>query len=150
MRAANGGLDILLVDDSEDDVLMARKAFARLDFPHKLDVAYDACQALEYLRRAGRHAGRAGPQPQLLLLDINMPGMNGFELLTLLKADPELKSLPVIMLTTSSSPEDVRRSYECGAASFITKPETFEGFRDLLGKLSCYWLSVSALPPQGA
>jgi CheY-like chemotaxis protein len=149
MNEVNGGLDILLVDDSEDDVLMARKVFSRLPFPHSLATAACAAEALDYLRRAGKHSGRKGGLPHLLLLDINMPGMDGFELLRLLKADPELKKIPVIMLTTSASREDVRRSYECGAASFITKPETFEGFRDLMGKFAGYWLSVSALPQQG-
>lgn len=146
MSAENNGLEILLVDDSEDDLLMARKVFSRLPFPHRLETASCAAEALDYLRRSGRHAERKGPQPHLLLLDINMPGMDGFGLLRLLKADPELRKIPVIMLTTSASREDVRRSYECGAASFITKPETFEGFSDLMGKFAGYWLSVSALP----
>lgn len=146
MDAENGGLGILLVDDSEDDVLMARKVFARLPFPHRLETASCAAEALDYLRRSGSHAGRNGPQPHLLLLDINMPGMDGFGLLRLLKADPELRKIPVVMLTTSASREDVKRSYECGAASFITKPETFEGFSDLMRKFAGYWSSVSVLP----
>ncbi len=146
MNAANGGLDILLVDDSEDDVLMAREVFSRLSFPHSLSVASNACLALEYLRRAGRHAGRTGPQPDLILLDINMPGMDGFELLRTLKADPELRKIPVIMLTTSSSSDDVRRSYECGAASFITKPGDFKSFSALMEGFSRYWTLISETP----
>jgi len=149
VNAAHGGLDILLVDDNEDDLLMARKVFSRLPFPHRLETASCAAEALDYLRRSGKHEGRKGGQPHLLLLDINMPGMDGFGLLRLLKADPELRKIPVIMLTTSASHDDVRKSYECGAASFITKPETFEGFSGLMRKFAGYWLSVSALPQQG-
>ncbi|MDT8285510.1 MAG: response regulator [Elusimicrobiales bacterium] len=149
MNAAHGGLDILLVDDNEDDLLMARKVFSRLPFAHRLTTASCAAEALDYLRRSGGHAGRKGGQPHLILLDINMPGMDGFGLLRLLKADPELRKVPVIMLTTSASRDDVRKSYECGAASFITKPETFEGFSGLMKQFAGYWLSVSALPQPG-
>lgn len=149
MSGVLGGLDILLVDDSEDDLLMARKVFSRLPFPHTLETAASASEALDYLRRSGKHDGRKGAQPHLLLLDINMPGMDGFGLLRVLKADPELKKIPVIMLTTSAAREDIRRSYECGAASFITKPGSFEGFSDLMKLFAGYWLSVSALPQHG-
>jgi CheY-like chemotaxis protein len=139
-------LNILLVDDNEDDVLMARKAFAQLNFPHKLETALSAQGALDYLRCSGSYTDRKPVLPDLLLLDINMPLMDGFALLKLLKADPCLKKIPVIMLTSSSAREDVSRSYECGAASYLTKPESFEGFKNLMYDFGRYWLTVSALP----
>ncbi len=142
----HNGLNILLVDDSEDDVVMARKAFSRLKFPHKLETALGAQDALDYLQCRGKYADRKPVLPDMLLLDINMPLMNGFALLRILKADQLLKKIPVIMLTSSSAREDVSRSYECGAASYITKPESFEGFKDLMEDFGRYWLTVSALP----
>ena len=146
MDSYHNSLNILLVDDSEDDVVMAQKAFAQLSFPHKLETALSAQAALDYLRCRGGYADRKPVLPDLLLLDINMPLMDGFALLKILKADQLLKKIPVIMLTSSSAREDVARSYDCGAASYITKPESFEGFKNLMGDFGKYWLTVSALP----
>lgn len=139
-------LSILLVDDSEDDVMLARKAFSELGFPHKLETALSARGALDYLQCRGEYADRKPVLPDLLLLDINMPLMDGFALLKILKADQRLKKIPVVMLTSSSSREDVSRSYECGAASYLTKPESLDGFKDLMRDFGNYWLTVSALP----
>lgn len=146
MNNYHSGLNILLVDDSEDDIMVARKAFSQLSFPHKLETAQSAQDALDYLQCRGRYADRKPVLPDLLLLDINMPLMDGIALLKILKADQLLKKIPVIMLTSSSAMADVSRSYECGAASFITKPESLEGFKNLLGDFGKYWLTVSALP----
>ncbi len=142
----HNGLNILLVDDSDDDIMMAQKVFAQLSFPHKLETAQSAQAALDYLQCRGKYADRKPVLPDLLLLDINMPMINGFALLKILKADPLLKKIPVIMLTSSSAREDVSRSYECGAASYLTKPESFEGLKNLIGDFTKYWLTVSALP----
>lgn len=146
MTAAFQPLRILLVDDSEDDVLMAQKVFARLDLPHKLDIATGSAEALDYLNCAGKYCDRKATAPDLLLLDINMPGMGGLELLKTIKNDKNLRKIPVIMLTTSASREDVRKSFENGAASFITKPNSFQEYHDLMAQFSKYWMSVSALP----
>jgi len=139
-------LDILLVDDSEDDVMMARKAFSELSFPHKLETVMSARCALDYLQCRGKYADRKAVLPDILLLDINMPMIDGFALLKILKEDQLLKKIPVIMLTTSAAREDISRSYDGGAASFITKPESYEGFKKLMGDFGNYWLTVSALP----
>lgn len=139
-------LNILLVDDCEDDIMMAQKAFSQLKFPHKLVTALSAQEALDYLQCRGSYADRKPVLPDMLLLDVNMPLMNGFALLKILKADQLLKRIPVVMLTSSCAREDVSRSYECGAASYLTKPESFEGFKNLLGDFGKYWLTVSALP----
>lgn len=146
MNNYNNCLNILLVDDSEDDVMIVRKAFAQLSLPHKLEAVMSAQEALDYLQCRGKYADRKSVLPDILLSDINMPGMNGFALLKILKADQLLKKIPVIMLTTSCAREDVSRSYECGAASYLTKPESLEGFKNQMSDFSKYWLTVSALP----
>jgi len=117
-----------------------------MGFRHTLETVTTARAALDYLQCCGEHSGRKAVLPDILLLDINLPMMDGFSLLRILKTDHLLKKIPVIMLTTSSSHEDIVRSYESGAASFITKPDNFEGFKNLMGRFGEYWLSVSALP----
>ena len=146
MPAAFQSLHILLVDDSEDDIHMAQEVFSKLNLPHKLDTAMNAAQALDYLSCSGKYSGRKKVPPDLLLLDINMPGMDGLELLKRLKTDKNHKKIPVIMLTTSASRDGIRKSFEHGAASFITKPNSFDDYRDLIAQFSKYWISVSALP----
>jgi len=146
MNISYSGLKILLVDDSEDDVLMATKVFSALGFKHTLHAVTDASQALSYLRCTGKYAARKKEPPDLLLLDISLPMMDGFALLRELKADRALKKIPVIMLTTSSAKSDIDRSYECGAASYITKPASFEGFKQVMANFGSYWTSVSILP----
>jgi len=146
MNNYHNGLNILLVDDCEDDIMMAQKVFAQLSFPHKLETAQSAQAALDYLQCRGKYADRKPVLPDILLLDINMPLVNGFALLKILKADQLLKKIPVIMLTSSCTREDVSRSYEYGAASYLTKPENFEGFKNLMSDFGKYWLTVAALP----
>lgn len=139
-------LKLFLVDDNEDDVLMVRSALSALDARHALDAASSAPEGLDYLRGTGKYAGKRPPLPDLLLLDINMPGMDGFSMLKELKADPALRKIPVIMLSTSDSPQDIRKCYDSGAASYLTKPGTAEGFKEIFGSLLSYWRTVSALP----
>lgn len=146
MNTSYSGLRILLVDDSEDDTLMAKKAFAAMGFKHSLTTVADASEALDYLHCRGKYSGRKPVLPDLMLLDISLPMMDGFALLRRLKADPAFKKIPVTMLTTSSSRDDITRSYEYGAASFITKPASFECFKDVICQFGRYWLSVSTLP----
>lgn len=146
MGTDGSSLRILLVDDSEDDVLVAKKAFAGQDGPHVLETVSTAEEALDYLKRRGRYADRKTGLPDILLLDINMPGMDGVDLLRNLKADPELRKIPVVMLTTSAAREDIARCYECGAASYITKPSSMSEFRKVAADFGRYWSSVSSLP----
>ena len=139
-------LNILLIDDSEDDTQLARAVFDYLGLSNGLRTLDSAAEALDYLRRAGKYAAGGHPRPDLVLLDLNMPGMDGLQLLRTLKADPELKRIPVIMLTSSTAPEDINRSFESGAASYLSKPSSIDGYRALISGFGSYWLSVSALP----
>ena len=139
-------LNIVLVDDSEDDALMASTVLEHLKLPHKLKCFSDGREALDYLRCEGKHAGRKSVMPDLLLVDINMPLMDGLTLLRAIKEDKALKKLPVIMLTSSTARADIARSFECGAASYLTKPSSYEGYKKLLHGFGNYWLTVSALP----
>jgi len=139
-------LNILLVDDSEDDILMARTVFEQLGSPHDLETVSGAGQALAYLKCSGKYAGRKPVLPDMMLLDINMPLMDGFALLLAIKADPALKKIPVIMLSSSCAQRDITRSFESGAASYITKPSSLEGYKNLMSNFGKYWLTVSALP----
>jgi len=126
--------------------MMASTVLEHLKLPHKLKCFCDGREALAYLRCAGKYADRKPVLPDLLLVDINMPLMDGLTLLRAIKEDKALKKLPVIMLTSSSAREDISLSFECGAASYLTKPGSYEGYKKLLHSFGNYWLSVSALP----
>ena len=137
-------LDILLAEDNEDDVLMIREAFEDAALASVIEVVADGEQALRYLRREPpfEHA----QLPGLVLLDINMPKKDGLEVLQEVKEDPELKHLPVVMLTTSQREEDVVLSYSRGACSYVTKPLDFRQFQDLVRQFGVYWTAVARTP----
>lgn len=140
------GINILLVEDNEDDIMAITRAFKGLDFLSGMDVARDGQEALDYLTRAGRYASAKKPLPALILLDLNLPLVDGFAVLRRLKADENLKKIPVVVLTTSSREEDVERSYAAGAVSFITKPPSLREFIDKAREFEAYWTAVSRLP----
>ena len=144
MKAANAEIEILLAEDNEDDVLLVRESLEETDIAKRLHVARDGVEALEYLRE---RSARGASRPLLVLLDINMPRMNGFEVLGEMKSAPALKHIPVVMLTTSGREEDIIKSYRSGAASYITKPVNFAGFRELVSRFALYWTTVSRVPP---
>ncbi|THF88215.1 response regulator [Deinococcus sp. KSM4-11] len=135
-------IEILLVEDSEADILLTQEAFAEAGVYNRLRVARDGVEALELLRAPG------GVRPDVILLDINMPRMNGLETLGELKRDPGLMTIPVIMLTTSAGEEDIMRSYQANAASYVVKPLEFERFYAAIQALGQYMLSVVRLPPR--
>lgn len=140
MRRDPERLRILVIDDSESDIALIEEA---LQDQAELDVATDGAAALEALSQT-RAQGEA--LPQLILLDLNMPGMNGFDVLRRLKTDPAMRGIPVIILSTSEDPRDVRRCYESAAASYIAKPA---GFDELETKLRCacsFFCEVARLP----
>jgi len=140
-------LTVLLADDDEDDRLLARDALRQSPVPVALHCVGDGAELLEYLRRQGRYAPPAqAPRPALVLLDLNMPRMGGLEALREIRGDPALRRIPVVVMTTSSRGEDVARSYELGANSFITKPVTFSGLVEVMGSLGRYWGETVSLP----
>jgi len=138
-------IEILLVDDNDDDIILLEESFRDSRFLNLLQVVHDGEEAIEYLRRQGRH--RSAKLPGLVLLDINMPKMNGFEVLQVMKADPVLKSIPVVMLTTSTRDEDIARSYDGGACSFVSKPVNLDKLKEVIKQFMLYWTLVSVVPP---
>jgi CheY-like chemotaxis protein len=147
MKATRKPITILLADDDEDDLLMTQEALQQSRLGNDLRFATDGEDLMDYLMRRGRYADPAeSPRPGLILLDLNMPRKDGREALSEIKSDPELRNIPVIVLTTSRAEEDVFRTYELGVSSFITKPVTFEGLVDAMKVLSEYWFEIVELP----
>lgn len=140
---------ILVADDDADDRLMIEEAFEDSRLKNKLNFVEDGEQLLAYLRREGKYEDRdLYPHPGVILLDLNMPKMDGREALREMKADPALCRIPVIVLTTSEAEEDILRTYGLGVNSFITKPVTFEGLVKVVTVLCSYWIEIVALPPE--
>lgn len=138
---------ILVADDDPDDRLMTEEAFAECGMDHPLRFVVDGEALLDYLLRRGPYADeQAYPTPALILLDLNMPRKDGREALQEIKGHPDLRHIPVIVFTTSKSDEDVRRCYEDGSNSFITKPMSFTGLLDIVHILGRYWLDLVRLP----
>jgi CheY-like chemotaxis protein len=144
MSKRMAGLTILMADDDEEDCLMAQEAFRECRIVNDLRVVHDGEELMDYLRRHGSYAD--APRPGLILLDLNMPRMDGREALKEIKGDPDLRVIPVIVLTTSKAEEDIIRSYQLNANSFITKPVTFGGLVDVMRDLGRYWLEIVDLP----
>jgi CheY-like chemotaxis protein len=141
---ATDPINILLAEDNEDDVLMIQEAFNEANLANIIHVVSDGEQALRYLRRQPPYENARAPG--LVLLDINMPRKDGFEVLEEVKTDPRLRHLPVIMLTTSHREEDVVRSYSRGACSYVTKPIDFKQFQEVVRQFGLYWSIVARVP----
>jgi CheY-like chemotaxis protein len=140
-------LEILMADDDPDDCLMAARALKEYRLSNGIRFVEDGEELLDYLRRRGKYAAPgAAPTPGIILLDLNMPKMGGREALAEIKADPELRMIPVVILTTSRAEEDILRSYDLGVNSYITKPVTFQGLAEVMRALSIYWFEIVKLP----
>jgi chemotaxis family two-component system response regulator Rcp1 len=137
-------VQILLVEDSPGDVNLTREALRGAKIANELHVVGDGEAALAYLRQEGANAG--SPRPHLVLLDLNLPRMDGRDVLAAMKADPSLKSIPVVVLTTSSAEVDVLKAYELHANSYVTKPVSFDEFITALRALEGFWLEIVRLP----
>lgn len=137
-------LRILLVDDSEVDAYFTKVAFAESYPSIEIEVVRDGVEALEYLHHQGRFTNST--IPHIVILDLNMPRKDGRTTLNDIKADPILRSLPVIVLTTSSDPEDILNAYQGYANSYITKPQDFEGYTEVVTKIRDFWLGFAKLP----
>lgn len=136
--------DILLVEDNPDDAELTRIAFAESGSAYRLKVVSDGVEALDYLLARGAHAGRdPADLPALVLLDLNLPKLNGREVLQAIRSHPSTKTLPVVVLTTSAEPFDVDHVYDLGANSYIQKPVEFERFVDVVRQIGLYWLDLN-------
>src|SRR5258705_4711509 len=135
---------ILLAEDREDDIALIRKAFARAYVLNPLQVVRDGEEAIAYLSGEGKYSNRAEfPLPDLLLLDLKMPRVDGFEVLQWIREQPSLSSLRIVVLTSSNQLRDVNRAYQLGANSFLVKPLDFQNFRSLSKMIEGYWLNTS-------
>ncbi|MCD4785129.1 MAG: response regulator [Candidatus Eremiobacteraeota bacterium] len=139
-------INILLVEDNEDDIFIIRKIFEKANVTNMLNVVRRGEEALDYINHRGKYAEEKPPTPGLVLLDIMMPGLNGFDVLKELKASPKHKKIPVVMLTTSNREEDIVKSFENGACSYITKPISFDRFFEVIKQFKIYWTMVSKIP----
>jgi len=138
---------ILLVEDNPGDADLAREALESSKMRNDLHVVEDGVQAMQFLRKEGPYTG-AG-RPDLVLLDLNLPRMDGREVLKKIKSDPDLKRIPVVILTTSKADEDILRSYDLHANCYITKPIDFGQFVKVVKSIEDFWISIVVLPPEG-
>lgn len=136
---------VLLVEDNEDDIELARLAFEQTRLATCWHVAHDGLEGLAFLRREGRYA--TAPRPDLILLDFNMPRMDGRDMLAIVKQAPELRRIPVIVLTTSDADADVLRAYDTHANAYLTKPVEFSRFVETAKRISDFWFRAVSLPP---
>ena len=148
MTKANGNpIVILMADDDADDRMLTRDALEESRVLNELRFVEDGEELMEYLTRKGKYVdAKDSPRPGLILLDLNMPKKDGREALKEIKSDPNLRRIPVVIMTTSKAEEDVFRSYDFGASSFITKPVTFDRLVELMRTLGEYWVEFVELP----
>ncbi len=139
-------LTIIVADDDDDDREMTRDAFMESRIANPLVFVNDGVELLDYLRAAAAAEDADVALPALVLLDLNMPRVDGPQALMQIRADPKLRHLPVVVLTTSKSDQDVLKCYQGGANSFITKPVSFQGLVDVVRALDRYWFNIVALP----
>jgi CheY-like chemotaxis protein len=142
-------ITILMADDDPDDQKLTRDAFLENRLANDFDCVEDGEELMDYLHRRGKYQElRNDPLPGLILLDLNMPRKDGREALKEIKADPTLRRIPIVVLTTSKAEEDIVRSYDLGVNSYVTKPVTFKSLVELVKVLGLYWLEVVELPPE--
>jgi CheY-like chemotaxis protein len=142
-------ITILMADDDADDRQMTKEAFEESHLTNDLRFVEDGVELMDYLQRRGKYSDPASsPLPGLILLDLNMPKKDGREALQELKADPRLKAIRIVVLTTSKAEEDIFRTYNLSAASYITKPVTFSALLDVVQTLGKYWLEIVELPAE--
>jgi len=140
-------IEILLVEDSPEDVDLTLEAFSEAKLQNNISVVYDGVEAMDFLRKRGKYVG--SPTPELILLDLNMPRKDGRQVLAEMKAEQGLMHIPVIVLTTSKSDEDIMASYEHHANCFITKPVEFNDFMEVVKAMGNFWFSIVKLPQLG-
>jgi len=146
MNIATKPIDILLVEDSPSDALLTKRALGDARLINRLHIVEDGVQAIAFLRNQDPYAD--APRPQLILLDLNLPRKDGREVLSEIKADEDLRVIPVIVLTTSKSEEDILKSYKLHANCYIAKPVDFTSFADAIASIENFWFAVVTLPPR--
>ena len=140
-------ITILMADDDADDRMLARDALFESRLANDLYLVADGQELMDYLNRRGAYeAPGTSPRPGVILLDLNMPRKDGFEALVEIRSDPDLRRIPVVILTTSKAEEDIYRGYDLGANSFVTKPVTFDGLVQAMSALGQYWFEIVELP----
>ncbi|MDF5709438.1 MAG: response regulator [Nostoc sp. S4] len=149
MKGRETNVTILMADDDEDDRMLVREALAESQLPIELYIVSNGEELMDYLYHRGRYADNRGkPHPGLILLDLNMPKKDGLEALKEIKTDPQLRQIPVIMLSTSGVQEDIYNTYDLGANSFIIKPVTFASLVEVMKTLGKYWFEIVQLPAE--
>jgi len=138
---------ILLVEDNPDDEALTLRAFAKNNIGNRIVVVRDGAEALDWLFKRGRHAERGEPEPQIVLLDLKLPKVDGLEVLRQMRDDPRTKLMPVVILTSSKEESDVLRGYELRANSYIRKPVDFARFVEAVREIGMYWLVLNEPPP---
>lgn len=150
MKRHGEPITILMADDDPDDRMLTKEAFDEAQLANELHFVEDGEQLMDYLYRKGAYANLAGfPLPGLVLLDLNMPRKDGREALEEIKGNPDLRRIPIVVLTTSKAEEDILRSYDLGVNSFIIKPVVFESLVEIMKTLGKYWFEIVELPPDG-
>jgi CheY-like chemotaxis protein len=140
-------IKVLLVEDSPGDVRLTREAFRDANMDISLSVASDGLEALSYLRREGAH--HDAPRPDFILLDLNLPRMDGREVLSIIKEDKDLRMIPTVILTTSEADADIAKSYELRANCYLAKPVDLDAFQELVTSINDFWLTRVKFPPKG-
>lgn len=149
MNNRKNAVTILMAEDDLDDRLLIKEALVESQLVNPVQFVGNGEELLDYLNRRGQYRNRRRfPRPGVILLDLNMPKKDGREALQEIKADPKLRQIPVVVLTTSTAEEDIVRTYDLGANSFISKPVTFEGLVEVMKALGHYWLEIVELPPE--
>lgn len=147
---AGGGqgmrIDVLLVEDNPGDVRLTREAFREANASIRLHVASDGMEAMAFVRQEGAHVD--APRPDLILLDLNLPKMDGREVLAQIKRDDFLRTIPTIILTTSGAQADILRSYQLHANAYVSKPLQLDAFQSLVSSINEFWLTKARLPPR--
>jgi two-component system response regulator len=139
--------EILLVEDNPDDVELTLRAFRKSNIANDIIVARDGVEALDYLFSTGSHAGRPGDLPQVVLLDLKLPKVDGLQVLQRIRANPKTRLLPIVILTSSIEEQDLVSGYRLGANSYIRKPVDFQEFVEAVRQLGLYWLLLNQVPP---
>lgn len=143
-------LPILIADDDPDDRELARDALSASRLVNPIHFVNDGVELLEFLQRRGRWIGSSTPRPGVILVDLNMPRLDGREAIAEIKRDPALRQIPIVVLTTSKAEEDIYRSYDLGVSSYIVKPVTFQALVNVMADLGRYWFELVELPKAGA